>query len=97
MDKEHKDPDTIDLEAPRLAQYMHKAWKRHQNAVHWVDINLALRKGLKLYQTRSKRNHSSRNTSSLLYSESCQDGNWRSHIRESIYVTSASSKDFLET
>ena len=24
MDKEHKDPDTIDLEAPRLAQYMHK-------------------------------------------------------------------------
>ena len=22
MDKEHKDPDTIDLEAPRLAQYM---------------------------------------------------------------------------
>ena len=27
MDKEHKDPDTIDLDAPRLAQYMHKAWK----------------------------------------------------------------------
>ena len=25
LDKEHKDPDTIDLEAPRLAQYMHKA------------------------------------------------------------------------
>ena len=30
-----------------------KAWKRHQNAVYWVDINLALRKGLKFYQTRS--------------------------------------------
>ena len=29
MDKEHKDPDTIDLEAPRLAHYMHKAWKKH--------------------------------------------------------------------
>ena len=27
MDKNHKDPDTIDLEAPRHAQYMHKAWK----------------------------------------------------------------------
>ena len=27
MDKKHKDPDTIDLEAPRLVQYMHKAWK----------------------------------------------------------------------
>ena len=24
MDEEHKDPDTIDLEAPRLAEYMHK-------------------------------------------------------------------------
>ena len=33
MDKNHKDPDTIDLEAPRLAQYMHKAWKKHQNTV----------------------------------------------------------------
>ena len=53
MDKNHKDPDTIDLEAPRLAQYMHKAWKKHQNTVYWVDINLALTKGLKLYQTRS--------------------------------------------
>ena len=53
MDKEHKDPDTIDLEAPRLAQYMHKAWKKLQTTVYWVDINLALRKGLKFYQTRS--------------------------------------------
>ena len=53
MDKNHKDPDTIDLNAPRHAQYMHKAWKTHQNTVCWVDINLALRKGLKFYQTRS--------------------------------------------
>ena len=53
MDKEHKDPDTIDLGAPRRAQYMHKAWKKHQNTVYWVDINLAQKKGLKFYQTRS--------------------------------------------
>ena len=33
MDKDHKDPDTIDLKAPRLAQYMHKTWKKHQNTV----------------------------------------------------------------
>ena len=46
MDEEHKDPETIDLGAPRLARYMHKAWKRHQNTVYWVDINLALKKGL---------------------------------------------------
>ena len=36
-----------------------------------------------------ERHHSS------LYSESCSDGNWRSHIREGIRVTSSSSKDFL--
>ena len=53
MDKNHKDLDTIDLNEPRHAQYMHKAWKRHQNAVYWVDTNLALRKGLKFHQTRS--------------------------------------------
>ena len=53
MDKNHKDPDTIDLNAPRHAQYMHKAWKKHQNTVFWVDINLAMKKGLKFSQTRS--------------------------------------------
>ena len=51
MDKEHKGPDTIDLNAPRLAQFMHNAWKKHQNIQYWVDINLAMRKGLKFYQT----------------------------------------------
>ena len=49
MDKNHKDLDTIDLNAPRHAQYMHNAWKKHQNTVYWVDINLALKKGLKFY------------------------------------------------
>ena len=44
MDKEHKDPEKIDLEAPRLARYMHTAWKKHQNTVYWVDIKLALKK-----------------------------------------------------
>ena len=53
MDKEHKDPEKIDLEAPRLARYMHTAWEKHQNTVYWVDIQLAQRKGLKFYQTRS--------------------------------------------
>ena len=53
MDKIQKDPDTIDLNEPRHAQYIHKAWKRHQNALYCFDINLAMRKGLKFYQTRS--------------------------------------------
>ena len=34
MDKNHKDPDVIDLSVPRRAQNMHKAWKRHQDAVY---------------------------------------------------------------
>ena len=53
LDKEHKDPEKIDLEAPRLARYMHTAWKKHQNTVYWVDIKLAQKKGLEFYQNRS--------------------------------------------
>ena len=53
MDKSHKDPDVNDLSVLRHAQYLHKAWKRHQDAVYWVVINLVLKKGLKFYQTRS--------------------------------------------
>ena len=51
--KEHKDPETVDLKAPRLAKYMQTAWKKHQNTVFWVDIRLAQKKGLKFHQTRS--------------------------------------------
>ena len=32
---------------------MHSAWKRHQDAVFWVDIDLAIKEGLPFYQTRS--------------------------------------------
>ena len=47
MEKDHKDLDTNDLEAPRHAQNMHKAWKKHQNTVYWVDIIFSQKKGLK--------------------------------------------------
>ena len=52
-DKGHQDPAKIDLSVPRRAQYLHNAWKRHQDPVNWVDINLAIRIGLTFYQTRS--------------------------------------------
>ena len=52
-DKSHKDPDEIDLSVPRHAQYLHNAWTRHQDAVYWVDINLAFENRLQFYQTRS--------------------------------------------
>ena len=31
----HKDPEYIDFSVPRLARYLHSAWKRHQDAVFW--------------------------------------------------------------
>ena len=49
----HRDPERIDFSVPRLARYMHSAWKRHQDAVFWVDIDLAITEGLTFYQTRS--------------------------------------------
>ena len=49
----HRDPENIDFSVPRLARYMHKAWKRHQDAVFWVDIDLGIKEGLVFYQTRS--------------------------------------------
>ena len=52
MNKDHRDPRELDLTKPRLASYKQK-WKRHQDTVYWVDIQLAQRKGLKFYQTRS--------------------------------------------
>ena len=41
MNKEHKDPETIDLKAPRLAWYKQKTWKKYHNTKNWVDIRLA--------------------------------------------------------
>ena len=51
--KSNKDPVEIDLNVPRHAQYLHNAWKRHQDAVYWVDIDLAIQKGFTFYQARS--------------------------------------------
>ena len=98
MDKSQRDPDTIDSNAPRHAQYMHKAWKRHQNAVYWFDINLAIEKGLTFYQTRSNaiilhETHPAYCIPKVVGMEIGQV------IYEKVYknVTSASPKDLLET
>ena len=34
MDTSHKDLDEIDLNVPRHAQYLHNAWKRHQDILY---------------------------------------------------------------
>ena len=64
-DKDHEDPERIDFSVPRRAQYVHSAWKKHQDAVFWVDIDLAIKKGLTFLSDTIERYHSSRNTSSL--------------------------------
>ena len=52
-DKNHKDHECFDFSVPRRAKYVHSAWKKHQDAVFWFDINLAIKEGLTFYQTRS--------------------------------------------
>ena len=52
--EDHKDPEYIDYSAPRLARYVQNTWKKHQDTVFWIDIDLGIiKEGLKFYQTRS--------------------------------------------
>ena len=51
--KEHKDPNHIDLEAPRLAWYKQKVENTSRHGVLGVDIKLAQQQGSMFYQTRS--------------------------------------------
>ena len=52
-DKGHNHPENIDLTVARRAHYMHNAWKKHQDAVCWVDIDFSIEEGLPFYQKRS--------------------------------------------
>ena len=53
-DEDHQDPENIDYSVPRHARYLQNTWKRHQDTVFWIDIDLGIiKEGLKFYQTRS--------------------------------------------
>ena len=53
-DENHRDPENIDYSVPRRARYVQNTWKRHQDTVFWIDIDLGIiKEGLKFYQTRS--------------------------------------------
>ena len=53
-DENHRDPENIDYSVPRRARYVQNIWKRHQDTVFWIDIDLGIiKEGLKFYQTRS--------------------------------------------
>ena len=72
-DKDHQDPATIDFNKPRRAQYMHSAWRKHQDAVFWVDFNLAIQKGLNILSDSIECNHSSTTTKDLISTRSRLD------------------------
>ena len=68
-DKGHQDPAHIDFSVPRRAQYLQNAWKKHQDAVFWVDFDLCDSKRIDILSDSIGCNYLSRNTSSLLYSK----------------------------
>ena len=53
-------------------------------------------KRIEVLSKKIECNHPLRYTPSLLYFESCCDGLWRNHIRESVCVTSTTTDDFLQ-
>ena len=95
MNKEHKDPCDIDLEAPRLVWYKQKVEKTSRHGV-LGRFSTCSSERIEVLSNKIERNHLSRYTPSVLYPENCYDRIWRNHIRESICVTSASSKDYLQ-
>ena len=46
MNNEYKDPDVINLDAPRLAWYKQKVWKKQQTLCNGLTSNLFKRKDL---------------------------------------------------
>ena len=69
MDKNHKDLDTIDLNAPRHAQYMHESMEETSEHTVFCRHQSCSEERIEVLSDSIERYHSSRNTSSLLYSE----------------------------
>ena len=96
-DKDHKDPEYIDFSVPRRARYAHNAWKKHQDAVFWVDINLAIREELTFYQTRSNAIilQGTLPAHCILKVERLKTGEMLYESR--YFVSSTTTKDLIET
>ena len=94
MDKEYKDPQELALTKPRLASYKQK-WKRDQDTVYWVDIQLAQRKGLKFYQTRCNAIILYDTLPTLCISKVAVMESGEVIYQKSICVTSTTTEDFL--
>ena len=92
----HRDPEYIDFSVPRLARYMHSAFKRHQDAVFWVDIDLGIKEGLVFYQTRSNAIilQGALPAHCIVKVERLKTGE---KLHERIFVSATTTKDLFET
>ena len=86
----------------RQSTWKHRVWhgtsiKSERTWKHGVlgRHQLCSEERIEVLSNTIERYPSSRNSPSLLFSESCSDGNWRNHLRESVCVTLTSSEDFL--
>ena len=95
LNKDHRDPQDLDPTKPRLASFKQK-WKRHQDTVHWVDFQLAQRKGLRFYQTRCNAIILYYTLPAYCISKVVVMGIWRSHVPESVCVTSTRQKFLIK-
>ena len=96
VNKEHKDPYMLHLTRPRLAWCKQKSLKKTPRHCVLGRKTACSTERIEVLSNKIERNHLLRHTPSLWYPESCCDGIWRDHLRESICVTSASSKDFFQ-
>ena len=96
MDKNHQDPDHDRLGS--TASCTIHAWSMEETSEYGVlgRHQICSTERSKVLSDAIERHHPSQYTPSLLYPEGYQDGNWRNHIRKSIWITSNASEDFLE-
>ena len=83
MNKEHKDPETIDQST---ASCTVSANNVEETSKHGVlgRYQTCSKERIRVLSDAIERHHPLQYTPSLLYPEGYQDGNWRNHIRESI-------------
>ena len=94
----HQDSEKIDWDASRLAWYFQKVEETSRRNILGRHQSCSEER-IQVLSHTIERNHSLRYTPSLLFSEVFRKllvGNWRSHLREGIHVTSASFKDLCE-
>ena len=97
MDKSHKDPDVIDLNVPRHAQYLHNAWKRRSRRgfLGWYWSCNSER--IDILSDSIEWNHILQGTlPAYCIPKVVRIEDWRSLTRKSLHVTSASAKDLFE-